>query len=499
MAAGEFLSPVSDAVLSIEPAKPARAARGLRFFRASFAHAAEGADVVILLFALWATVKTLIQDSFLSASLAQTLPAATACAVLWWAMREADVYRFSARSQVGGHMLKLAGALVLGGLAGAAMGALAALPSARPVEEGVEEAVLALGFAAALLVPAHLIYASLLGALTRAGHFALNVVVVGATDAARGLIERNARSGDLNVLGVFDDRLSRAPTSLAGALVLGDLDALLSWPQLPTVDRIIVAVSKASQDRTRVLIDRLRALPNKVVLLFDMDGLGAGPSTLAQVADAPAAYVSGAPENARRVFWKRVQDLVIGSIALMIFSPVMLLVALAIKLDSRGPVFFRQARHGSNNEIIRVWKFRSMRTETTDHRAERQVTAGDPRVTRVGRIIRKTSIDELPQLFNVLAGEMSLVGPRPHAVGMKTGDVESEKLVAEYAHRHRIKPGMTGWAQIHGSRGPVNTAEDVAERVRYDVEYIDRANFWLDLWIMAATIPCLIGDTRAIR
>jgi len=490
---------VTDATATLETTKPARAARGVRFYRASFAHATEGADLAILIFSVWAAVKTLTQDSFLSASLAQTLPAAAACAVLWWSMREADVYRFSARSQVGGHMLKFAGALLLGVAAGAVVGALAALPSVRPMQEGLEEALLALSFAALLLAPAHLIYASLLGALTRAGHFALNVVVVGATDAARGLIERNARSGDLNVLGVFDDRLSRAPTTLAGAPVLGDLDALLAWPHLPTVDRVIVAVSKASQDRTRGLIDRLRTLPNKVVLLFDMDGLGTGPSTLAQVADAPAAYVSGAPENARRVFWKRVQDIVIGLIALAVFGPLMLLVAIAIKLDSRGPVFFRQSRHGTNNEIIRVWKFRSMRVEMTDHRAERQVSAGDPRVTRVGRLIRKTSIDELPQLFNVLAGEMSLVGPRPHAVGMKTGDVESETLVLEYAHRHRIKPGMTGWAQIHGSRGPVNTAEDVAERVRYDVEYIEKANFWLDLWIMAATIPCLIGDTRAIR
>lgn len=485
--------------MTFEPPKAAKAARGVRFYRASFAHAAEGADVAILLYALWAAVKTLTQDSFLSASLAQTLPAFVGCAVLWWSLREADVYRFSARSQVPGHLLKLAGALVLGVAAGATMGTLAALPSNRPMEEGFAEALLAMGFAVMLLAPAHLIYSGLLGALSRAGHFALNVVVVGATDAARGLIERNARSGDLNVLGVFDDRLSRAPTSLAGAPVLGDLDALLAWPQLPTVDRVIVAVSRASQDRTRMLIDRLRALPNKVVLLFDMEGLATGPSTLAQVADAPAAYVSGAPENARRVFWKRVQDLAIGALALAIFAPLMVLVAIAIKLDSRGPVFFRQARHGSNNEIIRVWKFRSMRAETTDHKAERQVSKGDPRVTRVGRFIRKTSIDELPQLFNVLAGEMSLVGPRPHAVGMKTGDVESEKLVAEYAHRHRIKPGMTGWAQIHGSRGPVHTVEDVAERVRYDVAYIERANFWLDLWIMAATIPCLIGDTRAIR
>jgi len=162
-------------------------------------------------------------------------------------------------------------------------------------------------------------------------------------------------------------------------------------------------------------------------------------------------------------------------------------------------VFFRQRRHGFNNEEILVWKFRSMRTEASDATASRQVTAGDDRVTRVGRFIRKTSIDELPQLLNVLKGEMSLVGPRPHAVGMKTGETESARLVAEYAHRHRMKPGMTGWAAIHGSRGPVDTPDLVRRRVALDIEYIERQSFWLDLYILAMTIPCLLGDRATVR
>jgi lipopolysaccharide/colanic/teichoic acid biosynthesis glycosyltransferase len=162
-------------------------------------------------------------------------------------------------------------------------------------------------------------------------------------------------------------------------------------------------------------------------------------------------------------------------------------------------VFFRQRRHGFNNEAILVWKFRSMRHEAADAKAARQVTADDDRVTKVGKFIRKTSLDELPQLFNVLRGEMSMVGPRPHAIGMKSGDVESEKLVARYAHRHRMKPGVTGWAAINGSRGPVDTAELVQERVALDIEYIERQSFWLDLYIIAMTIPCLLGDRSAVR
>lgn len=140
-----------------------------------------------------------------------------------------------------------------------------------------------------------------------------------------------------------------------------------------------------------------------------------------------------------------------------------------------------------------------MRTDMTDHKAAQQVQKDDPRVTKVGKFIRKSSLDELPQLFNVLAGSMSLVGPRPHAIGMKTGNVESEKLVADYAHRHRIKPGMTGWAAINGSRGPVDTSEDVEQRVAFDVAYIKGAGFWFDIYIMAMTIPSLLGDKEAIR
>ena len=146
-----------------------------------------------------------------------------------------------------------------------------------------------------------------------------------------------------------------------------------------------------------------------------------------------------------------------------------------------------------------VWKFRSMRADAADATASRQVSGDDDRVTRVGRFIRATSLDELPQIFNVLKGEMSLVGPRPHAIGMKTGDIESARLVAHYAHRHRMKPGMTGWAAIHGSRGPVDTPRLVRERVALDIEYIERQSLWLDLYIMAMTIPCLFGDREAVR
>jgi lipopolysaccharide/colanic/teichoic acid biosynthesis glycosyltransferase len=187
-------------------------------------------------------------------------------------------------------------------------------------------------------------------------------------------------------------------------------------------------------------------------------------------------------------------------LALIVAAPAMALIALAIKLDSPGPVFFRQRRHGFNSEVILVWKFRSMRhAGDASGGGVRQIRFDDDRVTRVGKFIRRTSLDELPQLINVLKGEMSLVGPRPHAVGMKTGSTESAKLVAEYAHRNRMKPGMTGWAAINGSRGPVDTPELVRRRVALDIEYIERQSLMLDLVIMARTIPCLIGDRKTVR
>ncbi len=173
--------------------------------------------------------------------------------------------------------------------------------------------------------------------------------------------------------------------------------------------------------------------------------------------------------------------------------------ALAVKLDSPGPVFFRQKRHGFNNEEIWVLKFRSMRHDRADATASRQVSKDDDRVTRVGRVIRKLSLDELPQLINVLRGEMSLVGPRPHAIGMKSGGADAASLVNTYSHRHRMKPGLTGLAAINGSRGPVDDAESLRRRVMLDLSYIERQSVWLDLWIIAVTVPLMLGDKSAAR
>lgn len=485
--------------IELAPNGARKAARGARLYRSAFGRAVEIIDILGIILIAAIVMKYLTMDRLLASSLAATLPAAFGAITLWWTLRENDLYNYPSKPNPLKHALKTLGAVALALPLGSIIGAMTAYISGRPISEGLFEAGVVIGIAGICVIIGHYIAATIVGMLSAAGLFSLNIVIVGATKSAEKIVADARASGDLNVLGIFDDRLSRAPTQIGGVDVIGDLTELLHWDQLPGVDRVIVTVSSAAQSRVKYLVEKLRAMPNKLVLAIDMQGFDADGTTIGRIGNQPVAYVSGAPEDARRAFWKRCQDIGIGTLALILLSPIMLAVAIAIKLESKGPVFFRQTRHGFNNQPFKCWKFRSMRTDMTDHKAAQQVTKNDPRVTRVGRFIRKTSLDELPQLFNVLMGSMSLVGPRPHAIGMKTGNVESEKLVADYAHRHRIKPGMTGWAAINGSRGPVDTSQDVETRVQYDVEYIKGAGFWFDIYIMAMTIPSLLGDKEAIR
>jgi Undecaprenyl-phosphate glucose phosphotransferase len=197
------------------------------------------------------------------------------------------------------------------------------------------------------------------------------------------------------------------------------------------------------------------------------------------------------------LWFKRAEDLIIAASALLALSPVMALIALAIRIDSPGPIFFRQVRIGFNGRSFRLWKFRSMFVEMSDHHAQQQTRRGDPRVTRVGRFIRSTSLDELPQLLNVLEGSMSIVGPRPHALATQAEGRNIDELVDYYAVRHRVMPGITGWAQVHGLRGELDNVEKLRRRVDYDLEYIDKWTIWLDLEIILRTIKLLIFDKHA--
>ena len=404
-------------------------------------------------------------------------------------------HRFAPSERYGAHMKKVATA------AAAALGLwLAAALLTRP-DTFLPDALAKAGIAAtAGLFVLHSIYYFHIRKLHKRGALTPNIVMLGATESARRLIEANAKTHDLNILAIFDERISRAPLNIHGVPIIGKIEDMLNWDQLPYVNRIVVTLPTMAAERKKKFIEDIRLVPNSIAFLVDeFENLNHVQQRLSQIADVSLRDVTGKPKSGRHTAIKRVTDIVISSTALVIGFPFLALIALAIKLDSKGPALFKQQRHGFNNRVFQVYKFRSMKTEMEDKLAKRQVSVGDDRVTKLGNFIRKTSIDELPQLLNVLKGEMSLVGPRPHAVGMRTEGKDSIDLVAEYAHRHRVKPGMTGWAQINGSRGALLSQADVARRVQLDVDYIERSSFFFDLMIMLKTLPCLLGDSETIR
>ena len=211
----------------------------------------------------------------------------------------------------------------------------------------------------------------------------------------------------------------------------------------------------------------------------------------------PLLSVFDRPLKGWSLFQKEAVDRVLALIAIIVLAPVMAAVALAVKFESKGPVIFKQKRYGFNNELIEIYKFRSMYAESGDATASKLVSRNDPRVTRVGRFIRKSSLDELPQLFNVLKGQLSLVGPRPHATQAKAAEALYEKVVDGYFARHRVRPGITGWAQINGWRGETDTRDKIEKRVKHDLEYIDQWSLLFDFYIIIRTPFALLKSENA--
>jgi len=385
----------------------------------------------------------------------------------------------------------------LGGLAIGAVVGLVIAAALAPDARGAAALAATLPITATFLAGMHAALAIWIRAAHRRGVFAENVVLIGATDAAERMVRRAAKSGEARIVAIVDDRIGRSPAQVGAAPVVGGVADLLAWEGLPNVDRIVITVTQKAEGRVRDIIERLRLTPNRVDLLLDYQTQSVQGRGVDRLTGAAVACVSGRPREEARAFVKRAQDIIIGGALLIVFALPMLALAAAIKIDSKGPALYRQRRLGFNNRTITVLKFRTMRHEPDAPLA--QVRANDPRVTRIGAWLRHTSIDELPQLLNVLKGEMSLVGPRPHAIGMKAADRDLDHIVAEYAHRHRVKPGLTGWAQVNGSRGPVHTAAELRRRVRLDLEYVARPSLWLDLQILLRTAPALFGDTKVTR
>ncbi len=457
-------------------------------------HVFRAVDSLALAVIALVVVDNVSDESVWQTPLSGVLPYVGGAAIVAHFLRTTGAYRFTRRRRLDVQLAHVVAITVAVGVV------VAAIDQVLVEESGTVDDALTWAVATtATLITLHSVWWLLVRHWRAAGFLTPNIVLVGATARAETLITDAMAHGDINVIGIFDDRLNRSPLAILGVPVLGNTQALVTHRVAPHIDLIVVTVDPRATARVREITRRLSELPNDITLMVDQQDDRARVAAVAHLADSPLAPVGSVATAEHRAFAKRVQDLMIGVPLLVLASPVLAAVALVVKLDSRGPVLFRQRRHGFNNEEIMVCKFRTMRHETADATASRQVTAGDIRVTRVGRVLRKTSLDEVPQLLNVIRGEMSLVGPRPHAIGMKTGEVESATLVAEYAHRHRIKPGMTGWAAIKGSRGPLHDPDEVQRRVALDVDYIERQSFWLDVKIMLLTVPSLFGDRSAVR
>ena len=339
-----------------------------------------------------------------------------------------------------------------------------------------------------------------LARLRNAGRFVRRAVIYGTGALTDDLLHtlENEQGSEIRIVGVFDDRsAARGASSKSGDARLGTLDGLVEVARAARVDLVIVSIPFASERRLHDVASRLSVLPADIRLPAGAMQLRFAPRLYSHMGSVAMLDLYDRPIADWGYVVKWLFDKSIGLAALMTLAPVMLLVALAIKLDSRGPVFFRQRRYGFNNELIEVFKFRSMHVEMTDHDASRLVTKRDPRVTRVGRFIRKTSLDELPQLFNVLKGDLSLVGPRPHAVSAKAQNRLYNEVVSRYYARHKVKPGITGWAQIRGWRGETDTEEKIEQRVEHDLYYIDNWSVFFDLYILAMTPIALLKSENA--
>ena len=319
-------------------------------------------------------------------------------------------------------------------------------------------------------------------------------IVVGNNDAALALVRglRSDESSPYRLVGFFDDGQGRDGPLTGVIPYMGTLDAVSSFAETYEELDVFLAVSWTAGSRILQAVEQLRFMPATIRLIPDLPAFAALSATAAAAAAklTPILHTPPLPPYQRVV--KLATDLGLGAIVLVLLTPILLGTALAIKLDSPGSVIFRQPRRGQFGRLFSIYKFRSLYTARADSNADTLVTKGDSRVTRVGRFIRKYSIDELPQIINVLKGDMSLVGPRPHAIMAKADGRLYGDVVPNYSLRYRVKPGMTGWAQINGWRGETDTEEKLRKRVEFDFYYISHWSWRLDLKILFRTLPAML-------
>jgi putative colanic acid biosynthesis UDP-glucose lipid carrier transferase len=319
-------------------------------------------------------------------------------------------------------------------------------------------------------------------------------IVVGAS--ALGVkVARSLQAGvhDIEFMGYFDDRTDSRIDSDAKSQVLGTLAQVGTFTSAHGVREVYITLPLGSQPRIVNLLEQLQGTTASIFFVPDVFGISIIQGRLKDMNGVPVVGICETPFTGTNQLIKRTSDLILASLIILLTSPLLLAIAIGVKLSSPGPVIFRQRRNGLDGEEIVVWKFRTMTTQD-DGPEVPQATRDDPRVTRFGAFLRATSLDEMPQFFNVLQGRMSIVGPRPHAV---THNEQYRQIIKAYMVRHKVKPGITGWAQVNGQRGETDTIEKMRTRVEYDLEYLRNWSLGLDLRIIVGTVRLVFIDRYA--
>jgi Undecaprenyl-phosphate glucose phosphotransferase len=344
-----------------------------------------------------------------------------------------------------------------------------------------------------------LVTASAARRLKQRGHLTRNVAIVGASEVGQRLgatfIQEHPGT---RLVGIFDERGSRVVSRSNNGIKIHQLPVLYELLSRGRVDEVVIAIPPYASNRILELSRRFHPFAVSLWVLAPEGYENFRVLDSRRYGDIGTFRVMGKPLDEVAALLKRVEDIVIAGFCLLFTLPLMLLIMLAIKLDSRGPVVFRQKRLGANNLPFNLLKFRSMYLEQTDPLGRQLTRAGDTRITRVGRFLRMTSLDELPQLINVLRDEMSLVGPRPHALAASAAGIAYARAISEYPIRHRVKPGITGWAQVNGWRGETTTIEQIQRRVEHDLYYIENWSLTFDLLILGRTVFAVLSRANAI-
>ena len=325
---------------------------------------------------------------------------------------------------------------------------------------------------------------------------ARKVVFAGCNEVSHALANHLARNPELcmAVDGFFDDRsTNRLQLHGSDKSLLGNLSALASYVKDHGVQAIFISLPVRHIQRVTTLLEDLRDTTASIYYVPDICVADLIQARSGVINGIPVISMCETPFSGSRGVSKRMTDILIAGLILLLAAPLLITVAIAIRADSRGPAIFRQRRYGLNGEEIVVYKFRTMKV-LEDGTNIMQATRDDPRITAVGRVLRRYSLDELPQLINVLQGRMSLVGPRPHAVAHNE---MYRKLIKGYMLRHKVRPGITGLAQINGLRGETRSLEQMEARVQYDLEYLRNWSVALDLKILAKTMTCVLSDSKA--